>query len=558
VKIASYLSAIVLVLVIAGIPPVFAEEPTSEAKRIQNVQTFNELLSNGKLEEAETLAREALAKDKSDPLATLMLAHATLSQTRLRIQPPISVTATTDETAKPVGGLAREPYSSYPANDDVPAQSQGPSKQKIENQELAVRVAKALRQARLVGYDIQVECRNGEITLLGRIPNLDQKAHAEKATAEVQGVSSVLNQLQIGTAATVKKSASPLEITPLEFANQQLADRVADALRDVRLVGYDFKIEAQGGEITLSGDVPTLDEKARAEKVATQISGVSLVRNQLKIGHVVHAENAVLPAEFTKSDNAPRPARPMAAVPETPVKTPFDGAEVEVQIIRGTPEELRVAGICITPQELSLSHVEFESRRFANLLAYRSSESKSGGSSISGAGATGFLLGSITPGVRLLDPTLKAMFAMEFAREVIESDNISWRDSDRIRLKGKLLTASQSKFLLQKVSRQKDCKIEHSLKVNTPQFRSESIEIPAVFKLEASVTVRDTHPALLTELNMAGPLCGAQKYYFQGSIFNGEAVLIAIPELKSQPASNSPTDTRPAYLLVTPRSSAKK
>ncbi|MDB5391494.1 MAG: transport-associated protein, partial [Planctomycetaceae bacterium] len=46
---------------------------------------------------------------------------------------------------------------------------------KEANTKLANDVAKALRSARLVGYDIQVECRNCVATLLGEVHTAQQR-----------------------------------------------------------------------------------------------------------------------------------------------------------------------------------------------------------------------------------------------------------------------------------------------------------------------------------------------------------------------------------------------
>jgi hypothetical protein len=67
----------------------------------------------------------------------------------------------------------------------------------VSNQDLANRVAGALRKAKLNGFEIEISVQNGVATLDGMVGSADQKAAAQKA-AMVSGITKVNNRLQVG------------------------------------------------------------------------------------------------------------------------------------------------------------------------------------------------------------------------------------------------------------------------------------------------------------------------------------------------------------------------
>ena len=76
------------------------------------------------------------------------------------------------------------------------------------NQDLAERVARAMRKAKLNGYDIEIDVRDGVVTLDGYVLGVEQRASAAKAAASVAGVKGVNNRLKIGEAASGTSSAA--------------------------------------------------------------------------------------------------------------------------------------------------------------------------------------------------------------------------------------------------------------------------------------------------------------------------------------------------------------
>ncbi len=70
-------------------------------------------------------------------------------------------------------------------------------KKGVPNQELAERVAQALRKAKLSQYEIDIDARSGVVTLFGKIAKREQRVAAEKAVRAVPGVANVINRLEI-------------------------------------------------------------------------------------------------------------------------------------------------------------------------------------------------------------------------------------------------------------------------------------------------------------------------------------------------------------------------
>jgi hypothetical protein len=65
------------------------------------------------------------------------------------------------------------------------------------NQELAEKIAKALRNSKLDGYDIDIDVRDGVVILEGFVTRPEQRTAAAKAARAVQGVTAVNNRLRV-------------------------------------------------------------------------------------------------------------------------------------------------------------------------------------------------------------------------------------------------------------------------------------------------------------------------------------------------------------------------
>jgi hypothetical protein len=66
-------------------------------------------------------------------------------------------------------------------------------------------------------------------------------------------------------------------------ANQELAEKIAKALRNAKLDGYDIDIDVRDGVVVLDGFVTRNEQRNIAARVARNIPGVTAVKNRLRI-----------------------------------------------------------------------------------------------------------------------------------------------------------------------------------------------------------------------------------------------------------------------------------
>lgn len=128
---------------------------------------------------------------------------------------------------------------------------------------------------------IDVEVKNGHVTLSGTVGSLAEKSHARDA-AWVAGVESVdydrldvkwwTRDDRLREDKYVKKTARELETA------------VKDALRyDPRVNAFDIEPEAQAGYVTLRGTVDNIKAKRAAAQDARNIVGVWAIDNKIKV-----------------------------------------------------------------------------------------------------------------------------------------------------------------------------------------------------------------------------------------------------------------------------------
>lgn len=206
----------------------------------------------------------------------------------------------------------------------------GKTQGKANNQQMADDIAVALRNAKLQGYDIGIEYKNGVATLTGRVSDPKQKTKATEVVSKLKGVDRVDNQMVLTpkpspserlsaqpsggiqqaahTAGGPKadrvkqvnfEAAGPAAegVTPAAGnANQAMAEEIAAALTAANLDGYDIEIRYQNGVAMLGGSVPTMAQRVTAERVVQQIPGVQSVQNQLRTTQ--EPQRQAMPAQY--------------------------------------------------------------------------------------------------------------------------------------------------------------------------------------------------------------------------------------------------------------------
>jgi osmotically-inducible protein OsmY len=125
--------------------------------------------------------------------------------------------------------------------------------------------------------DINVDTRNGVVTLFGTVPSKDAKAAAEGEARKVSGVSKVVNELEIVPAA--KKEAVAAKDDDVEKAiDDSLGKR--DDLR-----GSNIDVEVANGVARLTGTVENEQQRLAAAVAARATPGVKAVKEELRISN---------------------------------------------------------------------------------------------------------------------------------------------------------------------------------------------------------------------------------------------------------------------------------
>ena len=122
------------------------------------------------------------------------------------------------------------PLNSPAAKSSSSPASAQPARKPNPNQELALKVQKALLKIKLSGYDIRIDVINGVVTLDGMVGSPAQRVAAAKAAAAVSGITKVNNRLGVSelpprppvqqAAATMPRAAGRAQ--PVRQANFQV------------------------------------------------------------------------------------------------------------------------------------------------------------------------------------------------------------------------------------------------------------------------------------------------------------------------------------------------
>ncbi len=249
---------------------------------------------------------------------------------------------------------------------------------KTANQKTANDIAKALRAARLNGYNIEVEYKNGAATLIGDVPTAQQRDMAAQVTRQVPGVKSVINQLGVKQAdkktAALPATAAPAARKPQapiqqaefenprpaaapagEVDNQAMADQIAQALRSQRFSGQGVGIEFQNGVAQISGMVADPGRRSQATAIISRVPGVKRVDNQLEVMAAAPQRRPAQPIQRVQYDPSqqgvpmdqqmmgPPMTGPMAGGPMSGAPQGGYGAYPAGAMMQGGPQPMQTA-----------------------------------------------------------------------------------------------------------------------------------------------------------------------------------------------------------------------
>jgi hyperosmotically inducible protein len=122
---------------------------------------------------------------------------------------------------------------------------------------------------------IDVDTSNGVVTLSGKVPTAAERSEAERIARNTQGVRQVVNNISTegggGPGATSGGTSNDTLILT-SIKSKYLANGIIGT-----------NVDVNNGEVTITGEVDNPQEKAKAEQIARQTSGVKSVKNQLTI-----------------------------------------------------------------------------------------------------------------------------------------------------------------------------------------------------------------------------------------------------------------------------------
>jgi hyperosmotically inducible periplasmic protein len=127
-------------------------------------------------------------------------------------------------------------------------------------------------------YKIDVDTKDGVVTLTGTVDTAAAKARAVEVARNTKGVVSVTDQLALAPPATSTSGVSEALTDPAitsAVKTKLLADPFSKGLK--------IDVDTSNSVVTLKGSVRTTEEKTRAEQIAKETTGVSSVVNELKI-----------------------------------------------------------------------------------------------------------------------------------------------------------------------------------------------------------------------------------------------------------------------------------
>jgi osmotically-inducible protein OsmY len=137
------------------------------------------------------------------------------------------------------------------------------------------------------GRRIDVDTRNGVVTLKGTVASESERRQAVALARNTDGVRDVTDQLTLDAAA----SRDATDTRPLEPVDQiarpdpWITTKIqAKYFLDADVKGHRIDVDTNNGVVTLKGTVASAEHKSEAEQIAKQTEGVKRVINQLTVG----------------------------------------------------------------------------------------------------------------------------------------------------------------------------------------------------------------------------------------------------------------------------------
>lgn len=117
--------------------------------------------------------------------------------------------------------------------------------------------------------EVAVEVTNGTAILSGSVNSLAGRIEAEEITQQTEGITSVTNNIEVATE---------------NIADGEVTAAILEALEtEPMLERYEISAETTDGNVELIGLVDTYFEKQQATKIASRVTGVQSIQNEILI-----------------------------------------------------------------------------------------------------------------------------------------------------------------------------------------------------------------------------------------------------------------------------------
>ncbi|CAG8869015.1 hypothetical protein PS627_03333 [Pseudomonas fluorescens] len=149
--------------------------------------------------------------------------------------------------------------------------------QRLEDATLGAVIRSRLLWSRITHEaPIEVESREGVVTLRGKVASPEAKELAGVLARSTEGVYLVNNLVSMDTAAMAKARDTPVDAPKgPQPGDNWIIDKIQTSYRFSRnLDGLNIKVTSQDGLVRLSGEVVSAEQKSIASEVARQIIGV--------------------------------------------------------------------------------------------------------------------------------------------------------------------------------------------------------------------------------------------------------------------------------------------
>lgn len=127
-------------------------------------------------------------------------------------------------------------------------------------------------------YKIDVDTKDGVVTLGGTVDTAEAKTRAVEVAKNTKGVANVVDQLSL-TPPPVATSGVTEALTDTAITTAVKTSLIADPVSS----GLKIHVDTTNAVVTLTGNVATPDEKTRAEEVTKNTAGVTSVVNSLNV-----------------------------------------------------------------------------------------------------------------------------------------------------------------------------------------------------------------------------------------------------------------------------------